>query len=107
MSQRFETESTLTDRYQTTVPELIRKALGVGKREKIKYSIQDDGSVVMSKAVVDTEDPVVGAFLNLLAEDARENPANLKALTPELVTRIDDLVGGVELDLDAPLPDED
>ncbi|MCW7553181.1 type II toxin-antitoxin system PrlF family antitoxin [Endozoicomonas gorgoniicola] len=107
MTRRLETESTLTDRYQTTVPEIVRKALGVGKREKIKYSIHGDGSVVMSKAVVDSEDHVVGAFLNLLAQDARDNPATLKALTPELVTRIDDLIGDTEIDLDEPLSDEE
>ena len=28
-------ESTLTDRYQTTVPEPVRKALGLNKRDKI------------------------------------------------------------------------
>lgn len=33
-------ESTLTDRYQTTIPEPIRKALGLNKRDKIRYTIQ-------------------------------------------------------------------
>ena len=28
-------ESTLSDRYQTTVPEAVRKALGLSKRDKI------------------------------------------------------------------------
>jgi antitoxin PrlF len=44
------TESTLTDRYQTTVPDAVRKALHLGKREKIRYTIQPDGNVLMSRA---------------------------------------------------------
>ncbi|MFM7907200.1 MAG: type II toxin-antitoxin system PrlF family antitoxin, partial [Microcystis sp.] len=28
-------ESTLTDRYQTTIPDSVRKALGLNKRDKI------------------------------------------------------------------------
>ena len=39
-------ESTLTDRYQTTVPGPVRKALHLHKREKIRYTIQPDGSLV-------------------------------------------------------------
>jgi len=46
----LETESTLTDRFQTTVPSPVRQALHLGKKDKIKYAIQSDGSVVISRA---------------------------------------------------------
>ncbi|MFM6063282.1 MAG: type II toxin-antitoxin system PrlF family antitoxin, partial [Microcystis panniformis] len=36
-------ESTLTDRYQTTIPDSVRKVLGLNKRDKICYNIQPDG----------------------------------------------------------------
>ncbi|WP_051077043.1 type II toxin-antitoxin system PrlF family antitoxin [Scytonema hofmannii] len=36
-------ESSLTDRYQTTVPDAVRKILGLSKRDKICYTIQSDG----------------------------------------------------------------
>ena len=39
MPVNLEVESTLTDRYQTTVPETVRRALRLGKRDKIHYSI--------------------------------------------------------------------
>lgn len=45
-------ESTLTDRYQTTVPESVRKALGLNKRDKICYTIQSDGRVLKSKIII-------------------------------------------------------
>ena len=34
MAATLEVESTLTDRYQTTVPETVRRALQLGKRDK-------------------------------------------------------------------------
>ncbi len=57
-------ESTLTDRYQTTVPETVRKALGLNKRDKIRYTIQPGGQVVLSRAAQSEDDPVLGQFLN-------------------------------------------
>lgn len=38
MTQPLEVESTLTDRYQTTVPATVRQALKIGKRDKIHYT---------------------------------------------------------------------
>lgn len=50
MPTTLETESTLTDRYQTTVPEAVRRALRLGKRDRIRYAIQPDGCVLLSRA---------------------------------------------------------
>ena len=101
------TESTLTDRYQTTVPDAVRKALHLNKREKIRYTIQSDGSVVLSRADQEESDPALGSFLTFLANDIQDNPQRLKAATPELANRIQSLVGDIDVDLDAPLDDED
>lgn len=101
------TESTLTDRYQTTVPDAVRKALHLNKREKIRYTIQPDGSVLMSRADHDETDPVLASFLSFLAHDIQANPQRLKAATPELVSRIQSLVGEIDVDLNAALDDED
>ena len=46
MAATLEVESTLTDRYQTTVPETVRRALKLGKRDKIHYTIRPSGEVV-------------------------------------------------------------
>ena len=101
------TESTLTDRYQTTVPDPVRKALHLNKREKIRFTIQPDGSVLLSRADQDNRDPALTSFLSFLAKDIQNNPQHVKAVTPELVSRVQSLVGSVKFDLDAPLDPED
>lgn len=100
-------ESTLTDRYQTTVPDLVRKALHLNKREKIRFTIQPDGSVLLSRADQDNADPALAGFLSFLASDIQNNPQHLKAITPELVSQIQNLIGNVDVDLDSPLDSED
>lgn len=100
-------ESTLTDRYQTTIPEPVRKALGLGKRDKIRYVIQPDGKVIISRVSEKEEDPVLGEFLNFIAQDMQKNPQRLQTIKPDLLTRIQSLVVDVDVDLDAPLSDED
>ncbi|MBV8884583.1 MAG: type II toxin-antitoxin system PrlF family antitoxin [Chroococcidiopsidaceae cyanobacterium CP_BM_RX_35] len=100
-------ESTLTDRYQTTVPEPVRKVLGLNKRDKICYSIQSDGQVVISRADQTESDPILGQFLNFLARDIEKNPQHIQAISSDLVSHVQSLVAEVDLDLDAPLSDED
>lgn len=100
-------ESTLTDRYQTTVPEPIRKVLGLNKRDKICYTIQANGQVVISGADKTQSDPILGQFLNFLARDIEKNPQHLQAISSDLVSRVQSLVAEVDLDLDAPLSNED
>lgn len=100
-------ESTLTDRYQTTIPDPIRKVLGLGKRDKIQYTIQADGQVVISRVENIESDPILGQFLNFLARDMEKNPQHLQAISSDLVNRVQSLVADVDFDLDAPLSDED
>ena len=100
-------ESTLTDRYQTTIPDPIRKALGLNKRDKIFYTLEPDGRVVISRADQTENDPIIGQFLNFLAQDIEKNPQHLQTLNSDLVNRVQALVADVELNLDVPLSDED
>ncbi|MBW4662765.1 MAG: type II toxin-antitoxin system PrlF family antitoxin [Chroococcus sp. CMT-3BRIN-NPC107] len=100
-------ESTLTDRYQTTIPEPIRKILGLNKRDKICYTIEPDGKVVISRADQTQSDPIIGQFLNFLAQDMQKNPHHLHAISSDLVSSVQFLIADVEVDLDAPLLDED
>ena len=104
----LESESTLTERYQTTVPETVRRALRLGKRDKIRFTIRPDGDVVLTRAEVPTsEDPVMGHFLNFLANDMAAHPERLAAIDLGLVQRIQSLVGNVDVDLDAALMAEE
>lgn len=105
MPATLEVESTLTDRYQTTVPETVRRVLHLGKRDKIHYTIRPSGEVVLTRAEVsEGDDPVLGQFLNFLAGDIASHPERLQAIDASLVQRIQSLVGGTEVDFDAALP---
>ena len=108
MATIIKAESTLTDRYQTTIPESIRRALNLGKRDKIEYSLNGNGKVVLSRACSDEQDdPVLNCFLEFLAHDIANNPERLQSLDASFVERLNDLVGDVDVDLDAPLSMDD
>ena len=108
MPATLDAESTLTDRYQTTVPETIRRALRLGKRDKIRYSIRPSGEVVLTRAEAsEGDDPVLGQFLGFLARDIASHPERLRAVDAGLVQRLQSLVGGIEVDLDAALTADD
>lgn len=108
MSTTLEVESTLTDRYQTTVPEMVRRSLRLGKRDKVHYSIRPNGEVVLSRAEVsENDDPVLGQFLSFLSRDMAEHPERLQALDAGFVQRLQSLTTGIEVDLDEPLSADD
>lgn len=107
MATNFEAESTLTDRYQTTVPETVRRALQLGKRDKIQYTIRPSGEVLLSRAQAAEDDPALDQFLHFLARDIAAHPEHLLAVEGGLVTHIQSLIGNIEVDLDAPLSAED
>ena len=108
MRATLELESTLTDRYQTTVPETVRRALRLGKRDKIRYLVQDDGTVVLTRGdSAGEDDPVLAGFLQFLANDLAARPGQVRALDRKLATRVRSLVGGVKLKLDQSLDPRD
>ncbi|EQD53859.1 regulator PrlF [mine drainage metagenome] len=108
MPATLEVESTLTDRYQTTVPETVRRALRLGKRDKIHYTIRPSGEVVLTRAEEsEGDDPVLGQFLGFLARDIASHPERLHAVDAGLVQRLQLLVGGMDVDLDAALSADD
>lgn len=108
MEATIELESTLTDRYQTTVPDAVRRALRLGKRDRIRYVVQPDGSVLMTRAATtDEDDPVLVEFLRFVARDIAANPRHVRAVGRKLQARIRSLVGRVKVDLDAPLDPAD
>ncbi len=111
MPASLDVESTLTDRYQTTVPETVRRALRLGKRDKIRYCIRPSGEVVLTRSTspegLEADDPVLGQFLGFLARDMASHPERLQAVDAGLVERLQSLVGGIEADLDAALSMDD
>lgn len=108
MPATLEVESTLTDRYQTTVPETVRRALRLRKRDKIQYVIRPSGEVVLTRVSdAEADDPLLGQFLGFLAHDISAHPERLQALDERFVQRVQSLTGGVEVNLDAQLSEAD
>jgi antitoxin PrlF len=108
MPATLQVESTLTDRYQTTVPETVRRALRLGKRDKIHYTIRPDGEVVLTRAAAaELDDPALAPFLGFLARDLAAHPEQLQAMDASLVQRIQALVGTAAVDLDVALSADD
>ena len=108
MSASLEVESTLTDRYQTTVPETVRRALRLRKRDKLHYTIRPGGEVVLTRAeALRGDDPVLGEFLRFLAGDISSHPERLQAIDAGLVRRLQSLLADVEIDLEATLSPDD
>lgn len=104
----LEVESTLTDRYQTTVPETVRRALRLGKRDKIHYTILPDGGVLITRAEMNEKsDPALEPFLSFLTNNIANHPERLQVIDPAFVKRVQSLVAGVEINLDAPLSEDD
>jgi antitoxin PrlF len=108
MPATLEVESTLTDRYQTTVPETVRRALRLGKRDKIHYTIRPNGEVVLTRAEAsEGDDPVLRQFLGFLARDIANHPERLEAIDGSFVQRLRSLTSDIEVDLDAALSADD
>jgi antitoxin PrlF len=108
MATTLQLESTLTDRYQTTVPASVRKALRLGKRTKLRYALQADGTVLLSRAPAESaDDPVLGQFLGFLTKDIQARPGHIQAISPAWLKRMKSLVQGVKVNLDAPLDPSD
>ena len=108
MAATLEVESALTDRYQTTVPETVRRALKLGKRDKIHYTIRPGGEVVLSRVeIAEEDDPVLGRFLGFLSRDIANHPERLQSIDAGFVQRLQSLTGGIGVDLDAALSAND
>jgi antitoxin PrlF len=104
-----EVVSALTDRYQTTVPQPVRRALGLRKRDRIRYAFRANGEVVLQRVSPDPleEDPALAPFLALLERDIASHPERLQPIGADLVQRLQDLVGAIEVNLDEALPDDE
>lgn len=100
-------ESTLTDRYQTTVPDAVRKALHLGKRDRLRYTVLADGVVQLSRLNAnDDVDPAISGFLNFLANDMTAHPQHLQPMTSALRVQIQQLTAGVHVNLNDALSPE-
>lgn len=97
--------STLTDRYQTTIPREVRSFLNLDKGAQIQYVIDPAGKVYLQAEQENElqEDLVLYSFLELMEKDLVKNPKKIQSLNKEFMKKAQRLVKDVEVDLDAPL----
>lgn len=105
MNKVLHVTSTLTERYQTTIPESVRRALHLAKHDRIEFTIENSGKVVLTR--VEEDDPLIGHFLQFLADDIKAHPKHVSSIDLALVKRANALVKGLSLNLDEPLDDKD
>ena len=101
--------NTLTIKGQVTIPKAIRDALGLEPGMEIDFAVNREGEVVLQRVSPDPveEDPALAPFLALLERDMTARPERLQPIGADLVRRLQDLVGAIEVDLDEALPDDE
>lgn len=65
------------------------------------------GRTYIEAMVAEEGDPALDAFLGFIEADIKMHPEGLQALNGGLHDRLKALVGNVDVNLDAPLSDED
>lgn len=103
MGALLKEESTITAKGQTTVPKSVRQALGVDYGGRIAFVVDDQRRVYLQKAEIEeTADPVIGRFLEFLAQDMAQHPETSVVSFPKaLLDRARALTKGMTVDLDA------
>lgn len=92
-------QSTLTARYQTTIPTEVRRRLGLQGGDQITYRFTEEGRVELIRE--SSEDPILEAMLDALERDVVAYPERLVAVD-ELM--YDDLKKwDLDVDLDSDL----
>lgn len=100
-------KSKLTSRYQTTIPASIRATLSLKKGDEIEYEVRKTGDVVLRRASHAVPDPALAPFLSLLESDVATHPERLRPVPTALLQRASELTRGMDVDLDAPLDDDE
>lgn len=105
----LEIPATITERGQTTVPAAIRKMLALQKRDRVVFRGLADGTVVIARREPPGRngDPVIGRFLDFLANDMTKQPQRIQPVSSDLIKRGKVLVKGVRVDLEQALPTDD
>lgn len=103
-------ESKITSKNQITVPSAVRKFLGAEREDRLIFERDGDRLYVCRASEPEIEDdPVFANFLSFIEQDIAANPQNLIPVTQDMKDEMDAFFDGVdlELDLDAPLENDD
>lgn len=103
--QIIEEVSTITAKGQTTIPKVVRQALGVGYGGRITFRVEEGSVTIHALEDDDEHDPALSPFLNLLAGDLVARPSGaVLPLNSSVASRLNSVAEEVgEVDLDAPI----
>lgn len=104
MATAFHETSTVTSKHQTTVPKVVRQALGIGKGDQLEY-LMEDGKIVLKRHEETSDESAVDAFLAFLSSDIKRRPRAVAALSKEQAEELRALTVGIEVDLDGDFSD--
>ena len=90
--------ATITSKGQITLPKSIRQLLGVDAGGTVAFDLLEDGRVIVSRVEGEHEDPAIGAFLSLLANDIKAG-VRIRGLPDDLARSMLEHVGH-EVDVD-------
>jgi antitoxin PrlF len=102
MAVTLERVSKITAKGQTTVPKVIRDALGVDKGGTIAYRVDASGAVSLMRHEDAVDESAIDAFLAFLSRDIKQQPDAISALFQEKANALRSLVEGI-----ASNPDDD
>lgn len=96
--------SKVTSRSQTTLPNGVRKALGLRPGEDLlEWEIRGDEAVARRATEEHEEDPALISFLKLLERDIADHPERLAPMPAALYERLLAVTKGVTVDPDEPI----
>ncbi len=96
---------TITAKGQTTVPKVVRQALGVGYGGRIAFRLEGAAVTIHALPPANDPDPALAPFLALLEADFTAHPTSaVLPLTPALAERLETLADTAgPVDPDAPI----
>ena len=99
---------TITAKGQTTVPKIVRQALGVGYGGRIAFRLEGGIVTVHALPPAVDHDPALAPFLALLEADLATRPVSaVRPLSPGLAERLETLADAAgHLDPDASIEGE-
>src|SRR3954447_8076186 len=96
--------SKVTSRSQTTLPNGVRKALGLKPGEDaLEWEIRGDEAVARRAASHDDDDPALIPFLEFLERDIAAHPERLQEMPESLYQRLLAVTAGMNVDPDEPI----
>lgn len=59
----------LSGHFQLSIPGIVRKALRLNVQDAINFTVMENGTVVMSRATDEIDDPALAQLMNCLEEE--------------------------------------